>query len=373
MKSEIRKIIEKFDSSANTFSMRVPELTMELYENAISGYVGVRNKFRDFLIHEKMIRNDELFWIMWGNAYIGTPQVHSFHEEIADALSRGTRLEIPLNKRIRLANQTNANMSGENIEQITKDLSMFISSHTAEEEVIIYRGFLVPEGAEIRVGRFMDDPSSHIQDEGIGFSFTFDKKVAIAHSIMNTSSALLLRLYGDELGDKSLRTWKEFSTAFRKLENSKKMLERTLKYTEYMKMCFSGELIKSKKKLFKPYESASEYIGFNVRPCIGKYSIKKDDVLCAFNYAKREKELFVNPSDASLLHYEFTSWKEQMKQWKENYSKSSLDGIVPNPLTPFIEDMQENESKGYSIDEQLKEVQGGNQKDEEYFKQIDPV
>ena len=94
MKSEIRKIIEKFDSSANTFSMRVPELTMELYENAISGYVGVRNKFRDFLIHEKMIRNDELFWIMWGNAYIGTPQVHSFHEEIADALSRGTRLEI---------------------------------------------------------------------------------------------------------------------------------------------------------------------------------------------------------------------------------------------------------------------------------------
>ena len=275
MKSEIRKIIEEFDSSANTFSMRVPELTKELYKNAISGYVGVRNKFRDFLIHEKLIRNDELFWIMWGNAYIGTPQVHSFHEEISDSISRGTRLEIPLNKRIRLANQTNALMSGENIDQMTKDLSMFISTHTAEEDVIIYRGFLVPEGAEIRVGRFMNDPSSHIQDEGIGFSFTFDKKVAIAHSIMNTSSALLLRLYGDELGDKSFKTWKEFSTVFRKLDNSKKMLERTLKYTEYMKMCFGNVVIKSKKTYFKPYESASEYIGFNVRPCVAKYSIKK--------------------------------------------------------------------------------------------------
>ena len=233
MKSEIRKIIEKYDSGANTFSMHVPELFRDCAKNALSNYLSAKNKFRDFLIHEKLIRNDELFWIMWGNAYIGTPQVHSFHEEIADALSRGTRLEIPLNKRIRLANQTNALMQGENIDQMTKDLSMFISTHTAEEEVIIYRGFLVPEGAEIRVGRFMNDPSSHIQDEGIGFSFTFDKKVAIAHSIMNTSSALLLRLYGEELGDKSLKTWKEFSTAFQKLDNSKEMLERTLKYSQF--------------------------------------------------------------------------------------------------------------------------------------------
>ena len=373
MKSEIRKIIEEFDSSAKTFSMRVPELSKELYQNAISNYLGVKNKFRDFLIHEKLIRNDELFWIMWGSSYIGTPQVHSFHQEIGDAISRGTRLEIPLNKRIRLSNQVSSIMSGVNIDQLTKDLSMFISTHTAEEEVIIYRGFLVPEGAEIRVGRFMDDPSSHIQDEGIGFSFTFDKKVAIAHSIMNTSSALLLRLYGDELGDKSFKTWKEFSTAFRKLENSKKMLERTLKYTEYMKMCFGNVVIKSKKTYFKPYESASEYIGFNVRPCIGKYSIKKDDVLCAFNYAKREKELFVNPSDASLLHYEFTSWKEQTKQWKENYSNSSLDEIVPNILTSSIEDIQKDESKGLTIDEQLKGFNRLLQNDEEYFKQIDPV
>ena len=230
MKSENRKIIEKYDSGANTFSMRVPELFRDCAKNALSNYLSAKNKFRDFLIHEKLIRNDELFWIMWGNSYIGTPQVHRFHQEIGDAISRGTRLKIPLNKRIRLSNQVSSIMSGVHIDQLTKDLSMFISTHTAEEEVIIYRGFLVPEGAEIRVGRFMDDPSSHIQDEGIGFSFTFDKKVAIAHSIMNTSSALLLRLYGEELGDKSLKTWKEFSTAFQKLDNSKEMLERTLKY-----------------------------------------------------------------------------------------------------------------------------------------------
>ena len=88
MKSEIRKIIEEFDSSAKTFSMRVPELCNEVYKNAISGYVGVKGKFRDFLIHEKLITNDELFWIMWGNSYIGTPQVHSFHEEIACPFKR---------------------------------------------------------------------------------------------------------------------------------------------------------------------------------------------------------------------------------------------------------------------------------------------
>ena len=373
MKSEIRKIIEKYDSGANTFSMLVPELYMDLQKVALLDNLSTKNKFRDFLIHEKLIRNDELFWTMFGFLYTATPENYQFPQEIRDAISRGTRLEIPLNKRIRLSNQISAIMQGVNIDQMTKDLSMFISTHTPEEDIIIYRGFLVPEGAEIRVGRFMDDPSSHIQDEGIGFSFTFDKKVAIAHSIMNTSSALLLRLYGDELGDKSFKTWKEFSTAFRKLENSKKMLERTLKYTEYMKMCFGNVVIKSKKTYFKPYESASEYIGFNVRPCIGKYSIKKDDIVSAFNYAKREKELFVNPSDASLLHYEFTSWKEQTKQWKENYSKSSLEEIVPHLTTGNMEDIQKMERRGTTIDELLKDLNRLNQKDEEYFKQIDPV
>jgi len=373
MKSEIRKIIEEFDSSAKTFSMRVPELCNEVYKNAISGYVGVKGKFRDFLIHEKLITNDELFWIMWGNSYIGTPQVHSFHQEIGDAISRGTRLEIPLNKRIRLSNQISSIMQGVNIDQMTKDLSMFISNHTTEEDVIIYRGFLVPEGAEIRVGRTMDHPSSHIQDEGIGFSFTFDKRVAIAHSVMNTSSALLLKLYGDELGDKSFKTWKEFSTAFRKLDNSKKMLERTLKYTEYMKLVMGNDLIEPKKTFLKPYESASEYIGFNVRPCIAKYSIKKDDIVCAFNFNKTEKELFVNPSDAILLHYEFVRWEEQMKYWKENYSKSSIEEVVPNTVKDNIEYIQKMESQGIPLDGMLRRLNRRNQEDEEYFKQIDPV
>ena len=138
-------------------------------------------------------------------------------------------------------------------------------------------------------------------------------------------------------------------------------------------MCFGNVVIKSKKTYFKPYESASEYIGFNVRPCIGKYSIKKDDIVCAFNYNKTEKELFVNPSDASLLHYEFTSWKEQTKQWKENYSKSSLDEIVPNLEKNSIEDIQRMESDGTTIDGILKKLYRMNQNDEEYFRQIDPV
>ena len=360
MKSIVRKIIEKFDSSANTFSMRLNELQMDLHKFNLYGELSVKSKMRDFLMHEKLIRNDELFWTMFGSFYIGTPQSYHFHKEINDAIKRGTRLEIPLPKRIRLSN---AIKSGRDLEKEINDLSNFISKHTADEDIIIFRGFLVPEGKEIREGRFIDDPSSHIQDEGLGFSFTFDKNIAIAHSIINTSSAMLLKLYGEDLiGDKSQRTWKEFSTTFQKLDTSREMLERTLKYVEYIKMLQGGDIIQSGKK----YESASEYIGFNVRPCVAKYSIKKNDIKTALNFDGTEMEIFCNPSNVFLLHYEFTSWTEQKKQWKTN-SDASLFKMNQN-----ISHLNLRDSKGASLDEVLELVREGIKVDEEYFNQLDP-
>ena len=70
MKSHARKVIEKFDSGANTFSMRAVELCHDLDEYLYrSSNLTVKNKFRDFLLHEKLIRNDELFWTMFGFLY----------------------------------------------------------------------------------------------------------------------------------------------------------------------------------------------------------------------------------------------------------------------------------------------------------------
>jgi len=371
MKSIVRTIIEKFDSSANTFSYRTGELFVDYEDkNRKNPYtLSVKSQMRDFLTHEKLIRNDELFWTMFGSFYIRTPQSYQFHKEINDAINRGTRLEIPLHKRIRLSN---AAYSGRFLEKVINDLSMFIAKHTAGEDIIIFRGFLVPEGKEIREGRFIDDPSSHKQDEGLGFSFTFDKKVAILHSIMNTSSAMLLKLYGDELkliydidliDDKSFRTWKEFSTAFQKLDTSREMLERTLKYVEYVKMMQGGESIQSG----KDYESASEYIGFNVRPCVAKYSIKKNEIITALNFNAKEMEIFCNPSDAILLHYEFTSWTEQKKHWKNK------EELFPTMMNTNISSVDVMESKGASLDEVLELVREIVDSDDEYFNQLDPV
>jgi len=349
-KSRIRKLIEEYDSSANTFSSRVNELHKDLEVIDTTRPLNTKNKMRDFLIHEKMIRNDELFWIMFGSYYIGTPQNYQFKQEIIDAIERGTRLELPLSKRMRLSNQLKSD-SHKELEENIQSLSSFIAKHTADEDITIYRGFLVPEGREIRKGRFVDEPSSHIQVEGLGFSFSFDKRVAIVHSIMNTSSAMLLRLYGDELGDKSFRTWWEFFTAFQKLENSKEMLEKTLKYAQMIKLIQGGDST-----------IASEYVGFNVRPCIAKCSIKKSDIKSAHNFVGTELELFCYPSDQFFWHYEFTSWKHQMKEWKEK-------ALFPNMMESNIA-MIKKVSEIKSLDEFLNETSEGIKLDEIYFAEI---
>jgi len=336
--SYTKKIIEKFDSNAQTFSTRVPELERDLYKFI---YMEIRltnkSKMRDFLMHEKYIQNDELFWLMFGAYYTRCPQPYSFHQEITDAIERGTRLELSLSKRIRLSNKMFNDSKG-----LEKDLNLletFIAKHTDEEDIEIYRGFLVPVGAEIRVRRYMDHPSSHIQDVGLGFSFTFNKDVAIVHSVLNSSSAMLLKLYGKELlGDKSYKSWKEFLSAFQKMDTSKEMLRRTLKYAIWMKMNQSGDAIPNTE------DDVSDYIGFKVRPCTGKYAIKKNDIKTAFNFDGKEMEIFCNPSDAMLLHYEFTSWSDQEKHWKtkEREFNKNLDDTMSG--------LKEVEESGNSVD-----------------------
>ena len=74
-------------------------------------------------------------------------------------------------------------------------------------------------------------------------------------------------------------------------------------------------------------------------------------------------EIFCNPSKAILLHYEFTSWKYQMKQWKEK-------DLFPTMLKENITSFGKIEEKGIPLDAVLGKIWERHNEEEEYFEQL---
>lgn len=349
MQSIVKGIIRKYNEGFTDAPVeRIVELTSELSKFSTFGLTR-QNELRDFLIHEHFITDDELFWTMFGHFYIACSQTFLFQQQITRAINRGTRLELPLNVRIILSNtsyfvnrldelkeqyknipeeeqnkieekirekQEDEDLSGFSFRDLkyehviaaeTKDWEDYLENVTAQEDITLYRGFLVPEDADVRVGRTIDDPSSHMQDTGLGFSFSIDKEVAIQHAVMNSSTQLMFKMYGEDLiGDTSqYKTWNEFFTAFQQLDVSEEIIKTTLKFAEYEKVNWSGASLNKSRK----------YIGFDVRPCVGTYAIKKSDIVTALNYKSMEKELFCFPTSVTLMRYDFVTWKKQ-KEWR---------------------------------------------------------
>jgi hypothetical protein len=345
------------------------------YQNYVSLGLTHQNMMREFLMYESHIKNDYLFWTLFGKVYVICPNTYYFREQITDAIRRGTRLELPLLERIICTNSliifmivSAANEDRKEEKKEGLDFAEMLGTHchelhesikksTAQNDIEIYRGFLVPEDADVRVGRKMDNSSSHIQDEGLGFSFTYDKEVAIHHSVKNSSTALLLEIYGKDLvGDLSeFKTWREFYTAFQQMDLSEEMIDKTIKLSEIEKMNASWE----DREVFK------DYIGFNVKPCVASYSIKESDIVTSLNYMGQEREIFCLPENATLMHYEFTSWKKQIEyKDKEKFEKGHLQFMLTPEYTKLIDLGDEQ------IDERKEKLNEIIKNQEDYFAQF---
>jgi len=104
MQSIIKELIRNYDIG---FSDASPEKVVDLCKSQIRFgdlHLTKQNEFRDFLLHEHLISDDELFWTMFGHFYILCPQTYVFHQEIIDAINRGTRLEMKLLTRMVCSN-----------------------------------------------------------------------------------------------------------------------------------------------------------------------------------------------------------------------------------------------------------------------------
>jgi len=194
----------------------------------------------------------------------------------------------------------------------------FLEQFTTQEDIKIYRGFMVPEDDDVRVGRTMDSPESDIQDVGIGFSYSIDKEIAQTHAVMNSSTSLLLKLYGEDLiGETSqYKTWNEFFTALQEVDISEKLIKRTLKLYEYAKVASSS----------RDPNKYRKYLGFDVKPCVATYTIKKTDIVTTLNYKGQEKEFVCIPSKTPLVRYDFINWETQQEyKSSETLSPSLLE------------------------------------------------
>ena len=125
--------------------------------------------------------------------------------------------------------------------------------------ITIYRGFNTKEGEAIRTSNNKNKADYYRQKEGMGFSFTLNKKMAFLFSIMFQA----------------------------------RLLRSTSKY---------GHLV-SHNNMKEEIHKHRSSIG---RASIGRYVIHKDNIKC-IEFGRREEEVMCDYRDAKLIDYKFIS------------------------------------------------------------------
>ena len=127
------------------------------------------------------------------------------------------------------------------------------------EWITVYRGFNTKEGEAIRTSNNKNKADYYRQKEGMGFSFTLNKKMAFLFSIMFQA----------------------------------RLLRSTSKY---------GHLV-SHNNMKEEIHKHRSSIG---RASIGRYVIHKDNIKC-IEFGRREEEVMCDYRDAKLIDYKFIS------------------------------------------------------------------
>ena len=291
------------------------------------------------------IKNRELFWIMWGLTMNCVDYPIQYHEQIKKIMEHGNRLDGLLKDRMIQSNFLNSCIVGLPLKQYLYPFNRALT----KDIITVYRGFLVPKDDDVRKGRYVigNDDEKDQQDVGIGFSFTLDRKVAIAFATRQSSSRMLLeglskilnikenpKLFSTHYGYK---TWNQFykdyvqdhekcelNDDFKNLVNNtagkKSLSEKHPEWKEWNKRVLNNivkQVVELQGKGFSRFGQKEfqneKYLGFDVRPCVARYEIEKKNIKNCFNLCG-QKEIICYPEDAKLIRYDFVSWEESLEQ-----------------------------------------------------------
>ena len=217
-----------------------------------------------FVELEHLITNNEMFWGMFKDVWCFKSECITDNPQIFERYGRD---KVPFETRLKCDTHFNT-VSGSSITGSTSSKydTWMMWLENQPEEMTIYRSFKVQKGNAIRKGvKKIDNPLSHIQEEGKGWSYSNNKTNAII--VNGVISTFLYKKYLN-MND----------------EKSKVHMQQHRGLSHY------------KMKDITIFE--------NFYNCMGTYKVRKKDIMFLTD-DWGESEIVVNPKDAELIDYRF--------------------------------------------------------------------
>jgi hypothetical protein len=295
------------------------------------GFATLGNRTKDDILSnffkvQTRLKNKELFWFLFNTFYLNFDFSSNYKDDFIKSFNIHNRLSLSLEERVKwclhgflLYGYNEDNKSTRSL------LELFdkIKSLKENEDVILYRGFLVGKDE-----RIMDENKKQIT--GAGFSYSWDKDKAISFALrfnwfeyafrslrigfnradkdidkFNQFMTLSCRIRGVIKEDQILNVnWDQFWT---NKQFRDRLWEANLSYRQIMedyKNKFDTEL---GSQLLDKYKNDLQ--NEDVRSYIGKYKIKKDKIISGHGY---HKEFICNYEDVEMISYEVVDIKKIM-------------------------------------------------------------
>ena len=226
-----------------------------------------------FVELEHLITNNEMFWGLFKDVWCFKSECITDNPQIFERYGRD---KVPFETRLKCDTHFNT-VSGSSITGSTSSKydTWMMWLENQPEEMTIYRSFKVQKGNAIRKGvKKIDNPFSHIQEEGKGWSYSNNKTNAII--VNGVLSTFFYKKYLNLNDEKS------------KVHMQK---HRGLSHHKMKDITLFGDF-------------------YN---CIGIYKVRKKDIMFLTD-DWGESEIIVNPKDVELIDYRFLNILDLISQ-----------------------------------------------------------
>jgi hypothetical protein len=314
------ELLEKFNDKKDFLVNKKLQIELRkfLFEKQISGLgentIISGKSINDFLLIEDSIDNLELFWILFGNIVLRDRFSSNRLNDYKKIIFKKNRLSIGLYIRSLLANfifvDTNKSLVfGGTKKLLEKKLLFFWNSYFGnlgeEDEITLYRGFILNKKKIIRNPKIKDK-----QLEGSGICYSLNREVAVSFATTLNPYLNLISILNKSLIDNEKNLFhsdKKFREKFMNNETYKLLLKELKLRRE--------EHISQKMLDHKPFITED-----NCRSIVGKYKIKKKDVvIISDNLANlcgvvvQEQQVISFPEFMSLIRYDYVNHNEFLK------------------------------------------------------------
>ena len=219
-----------------------------------------------FIQLEHLITNNEMFWTLLPEIWLNRSHIITNGNE--DIFNRYGRMDVPFETRMECVEHLNI-IGGESTlrEGIMNGKMLMDIYENMDDKITIYRSFKCEKGKSIRKGHYKkNNPQSHIQEEGRGWSYSLNKSNSVFVNGLYNSYYYKKYLGWDD--EKTKQFW----------------IKKRGKTNEDLK------------------KDPTIYEGFF--DCLGIYKVKKKDVLFMTD-SWGENEVVVDPINVDLIDYNF--------------------------------------------------------------------